>query len=171
MKYTEHLAQNKKRLTNKWLTALIETYPAESGRFLFNRKNEFTNPIGHAYEKGLGEIFDALFCGKRETLDQALTEIMKIRSIQDYSASYALNFMFILKGIIQDEFKAFSKGGSNWQELTDALEAADEGMKAAFDMFVKQREILYEIKANEIKNRTFRMIDRLNKKYDVMDEK
>ncbi len=170
MTYIQYLAENSKRLSEKWHKTFIDTYPAESGKFLFNRKNQFTNPMGHAYEKGISEIYEALFCGKIENLENAMEDIVKIRSIQDYSASKAVNFMFILKEIITEEFKSFSKSGAGWQELSDALKICETGTKAAFDMLLRQREVIYEIKANEVKNRTFRMIDRLNQKYDSMDE-
>ena len=170
MSFINNLFDNRNRLSEKWLTLMIETYPKESGKFLFQKKNQFTNPIGHAYEQGLAEAFTAIFSNKPEELQKALEEIVKIRSIQDYSASFAMNFMFILKDIVLEEYEHYGKSSNTCNELVEALRLCDEALKAAFDMFVAQRELLYEIKANEVKKRTYKMIDRLNRKYDSMED-
>lgn len=171
MNFIEHLSKSRESISARWLKALIESYPQESGKFLFSKKNEFTNPIGHAYEKGLADIFAAVFNRKTDDLQQAMQEIVKIRSIQDYSASFAMNFMFILKDVIKEEYESYSKNKGDWKEYAEAIAMADEALKTALDMLLIQRERIYEIKANEVKKRTSKMIERLNKKYDYLDEK
>ena len=80
---------------------------------------------------------------------------MRIRAVQDVSASQALAFPFLLKRIIRAEFAADVRRYSGELEVLEAR--IDELALLAFDLFAKCREQLYELKFNEIKRRSFIM--------------
>jgi hypothetical protein len=87
------------------------------------------------------------------SLAPVLDNIVRIRAIQDFTASQAVSFPFLLKQIIRAEFEP---DALPYSEELAALEARiDELALLAFDLYVKCREQVFEIKANEIKRRAF----------------
>ena len=86
--------------------------------------------------------------------------IIRIRSIQDFTASQAVAFTFKLKDVIREELAGKMQGRpadaqSRLREELHAFETRiDELSLLAFDVYMKCREKLYEIRTNEIKKRS-----------------
>ena len=156
------LKNRRSAIVDKWLERLIGTYPESTTRFLSQEKDPFQNPVGHNLKEGLSNLFDGLIQpGEVASLASVLDGIVRIRAVQDFTAGQALVFPFLLKQIIRTEFSADIQRYSN--ELS-ALEARiDELALLAFDLFVKCREQVYELKVNEIKRRSF-ILERAHRK-------
>ncbi len=135
---------------------VVDTYPADTSRFLKSQKDPFANPVGGATIQGLDAMFDELFGNMdRETILTSLDPIIRIRAIQDFSPSDATGFIFFLKEILRDYIK--DQPLSEWLSLESKI---DEIALMAFDIYLKCRETLFRIKANEEKNRTFSAFER-----------
>jgi hypothetical protein len=148
------LEDHRSAIVDKWVERLLGTYPGSTTRFLSREKDPFQNPVGHNLREGLTKLFDGLIQSVDvASLTPVLDGIVRIRAVQDFTAGQALVFPFLLKQIIRTEFAADIQKYSN--EIS-ALEARiDEIALLAFDLFVKCREQLYELKFNEIKRRSF----------------
>ncbi len=164
MPLTMALANRRSTLLNRWFELLLKTYPESTTRFLSQEKDPFRNPVGHTLKEGLSTLLDGLIQpADLASLTPALEGIMRIRAVQDFSAGQAIAFLFLLKQLIRAECAAEV---SRYSDELVALEARiDELALLAFDLFVKCREQVYEIKVNEIKRRAF-VLERAHVKFN-----
>jgi hypothetical protein len=147
------LLENKAGLVAKWLEKTLRIYPESSTNYLSRQQDQFQNPVGFRLKEGLAVLFDGLVQPeKKAAAHNALEDILRIRAVQDVSASQAVAFVFMLKQIIRDEFPAVFRSPD---ECADLELQIDELALAAFDLFMKCREQLYEIKVNEHKRMNF----------------
>lgn len=154
-------ADRKTAILNKWFDLTIETYPEETARFLKNKKNRFANPVGYILSQEIEPVLDGLFKGvDLETLRPFLENIIRIRAVQDLSASQALAFIFLLKQVFRDELEQEIQESRVGRDLLALESRIDAVALLAFDIFMKCREKIYDLKANEINNRTVRLLRR-----------
>lgn len=147
----------------RWFDVALETYPADSSSFLRNKKRQFANPVGHTIFEGLEHILDELLKEQGLDIDRispALDNIIRIRAVQDTTPSQALVFVFRLKKILRDEVERAEVAHPKDIEILEAR--IDMIALTAFDLYVKCREKIYELKANELRNMTFRLLQRAN---------
>lgn len=148
------LLEHKGALVVKWLQQMLQTYPEPSVNFLSHQRDPFRNPVGHTLKEGLSILFDELVQPTTvSAMQPALDGIIRIRAVQDISASRAVAFIFLLKRIVKAEFP---KDSVRFADDLAALEVRiDEMALLAFDLFMKCREQIFEIKANESRRMTF----------------
>jgi hypothetical protein len=167
MKLEELLTEKKAAILKKWFDAIIATYPADTSNFLKKLKDRFANPVGHTIAEGIEDIFDSLFGdADKEKVSQFLDDIIRVRAVQDFTASQAISFIFDLRRVISEELQE-GKGEVPYEELLALDEKIDALALASFDIFMKCREKLYDIKANELRNMTFRLLQRVNESAEV----
>ena len=158
----ELLAQKKTAIVDRWFDVVAETYPADTAKFIKRQKDPFSNPVGNTTQKGLTVLMDELLGEMNcDTINSFLDPIIRIRAVQDFTPSKATSFIFSLKEIIRDQLK--SKDVNDYQisvELSQFDLKIDLIGLMAFDIYMKCREKIYQIKANEEKNRTFRAFER-----------
>jgi hypothetical protein len=157
------LSEKKPALLEKWFNLILATYPADTSSFLKNQKDRFTNPVGHTIYQGIEKILDELVQGvDLGRISPFLDNILRVRAVQDFTPSQAVAFIFSLKNVIREE----TKGEKNLTVSPDELYKLDSRIDAlalaSFDIFMKCREKLYDIKANELRNMTFRLVQRAN---------
>lgn len=152
------LANQRDTLVKKWFNGMIQTYPESTTRFLAQEKDPFRNPIGHTLHESLSALYDGLIQAKdTESLAPVLDAIVRMRAVQDFSSGQAVSFPFLLKRILREEcaddlFRCPDEFAS--------LEARIDAMALlAFDLYMKCRERIFEIKYNEAKRSMF-MLDR-----------
>ncbi|MDI6743803.1 MAG: RsbRD N-terminal domain-containing protein [Thermodesulfovibrionales bacterium] len=163
MKLNSLLADKKASILEKWFDVIIESYPPDTSNFLKNQSNRFANPAGSAISQGIENIFDELLRGLNQgnTL-QFLDNIVRIRAVQDFTPSQALSFIFPLKRIIREELTVEIAGSQLSDEILALESKIDDLALSAFDIYMKCREKIYEIKANEVKSMTFRLLQMAN---------
>jgi hypothetical protein len=161
MRLEKILSDRKSAILSRWFDRTIETYPEETARFLKSKKNRFANPVGNILSQELESIMDGLFQGiDLSTIRPCLDNIIRIRAVQEISASQAVAFPFLLKGIIREELKQEIQENRIGKELLELESRIDELTLLAFDIFMQCREKIYDLKANEINNRTVRALKR-----------
>ena len=148
------LAGRKDAIVQEWLARALQSYPEHTGRFLAREQDPFRNPVGHTLKAALPALFDQvvgdLDCDRVSSI---LDDILRIRAVQDFSAGQAVAFLFLLKPVIRDALKRESQAHPDGDALA-ALEARiDQMVLLAFDRFMRCRETIYEIKANEARRR------------------
>lgn len=157
------LANKKSALLKRWFDVVMEPYPAETSGLLKNQEKQFTNPVGYTISHGLEHIFDMLIDEKGADLEGMvpfLDSIVRIRAVQDLRPSQALSFVFHLRSVIREELASEAK--EFCEEMAILESRIDAIALMSFDIFVKCREKVYELKANEVKNRTFRLLQMAN---------
>ena len=85
---------------------------------------------------------------------QLVDPVIRIRSIQDFTPSKAVRFIFDLKDIIRSQVPEHGDSG-----ITKAYDTLDRRIDAvglvAFDIYMQCREQIYDLKANEMRARTY----------------
>lgn len=144
---------DREAVVRQWLARTLETYPSLTSRFLTEERDRFRNPVGHALREALPVLLEELL-GEMEVarLTPVLDQVVRIRAVQDFTASQAVGFVFVLKDVLRHE----EPGG-----LTPALEQRiDQMALITFDLYVKCREKMDQIKADEARRSTY-VLDRI----------
>lgn len=157
------LSEKKAAIVKKWFDLIIDNYPADASDFLKRQKNRFSNPVGHTISQGIDGLFDEILHGiDSEKLFPFLNDIIKIKAVQDFSPSKAISFVFLLKQAIREEMGSEIKKKQMSDELRLFEEQIDELALLSFDIYMKCRERIYEIKADEARRMMFRLLQRAN---------
>ena len=54
------LERKRKDIIEQWLARTVQTYPAQTSKFLLNERDPFRNPVGEALKQGLPVLFDEI---------------------------------------------------------------------------------------------------------------
>jgi hypothetical protein len=167
----EFLTRERVPITQRWYSLILESYSPDVASFLRTEKDPFQNPVGKTFSRTIETIYDELLGeGDAARLSCALEEMIKIRAVQDFSPSQALAFIFSLKRAIQEHLRA--KGGLDrvLEELLRLEAKIDAFAFVAFDLYMSSREKIFDIRVNEIKNRTFKLLERANRTFGKEEE-
>ncbi|MEW6001071.1 MAG: RsbRD N-terminal domain-containing protein [Nitrospirota bacterium] len=172
IRFKNLLLEKRSILLKKWFQLILETYPADTMRFLKDQKNKFSNPVGHTIRKGIEGIFEELTNEMdSERVSTFLDNIIRIRAIQDFSPSRAISFVFLLKKVIREELESEILENKLSDELLKFESKIDDLALLSFDIYMKCRERIYELKANELKNMYYRLLQKANLIYEIQEEK
>lgn len=150
------LSNKRTDILNKWFDLVVETYPDETAKFLKRQKDPFANPVGRAVRNGVADLFDELARGlDPKTAGACLDPMIRIRAIQNFTPSEAVGFVFMLKRVLRDLMGREIKEQNLAGELQAFEAKIDELALIAFDIYMKCREKIFEIKANEFRNRHY----------------
>ncbi|MFH2204969.1 MAG: RsbRD N-terminal domain-containing protein [Elusimicrobiota bacterium] len=163
MALNDLLANSKKDIVGCWFDKTIRSYRPETARFLKREKDSFSNPVGSHTAAGLEEVFDAL-CADGEKGSalrrEGLERIIKIRSVQDFTPAQAVAFVFQLKSAVRETLAGALRSERILSELA-GLDARIDGLALeAFDVYMRCRERLHEIKTGEIKRQSQVLFER-----------
>jgi RsbT co-antagonist protein rsbRD N-terminal domain len=140
--------QAQQAVARQWLSATIQAYPSATAQFLRQEKDIFRNPIGAALNEGMPLLVEELFGGMEPgKIAEALGGIVRIRAVQDFSPREAVGFIFMLKKILRDKLPACP-------EVIGELDSrVDDMALVAFDLFMRCREEVYELRLSETRRR------------------
>jgi hypothetical protein len=159
------LLLNKDAILKRWFHLILETYPADTANIMRKDKNQFTNPVGSTISREIEVLFGKLCQGIHDEKCQAsLESILKIRSIQDFSPSKAVGFIFLLKRAIGEALKNEICKESIMDEWLKFQSRIDDLALKAFDIYMDCREKICEIRINQAKaekEMAFRMMERM----------
>jgi hypothetical protein len=155
------LAQQKSAIIKKWFALVIETYPADTGQFLKTQKDPFANPVGRTLSQGLEALFDELLGDMDyKTITTFLDPIIRIRAVQSFSPARAIGFIFFLKKAIRENLHNKITQEQMADELLVFETKIDQLSLIAFNLYMQCREKIFELKANEMRNSTFKAFER-----------
>ena len=153
----------KKRATilSKWFDSTVQAYAADTAVFLKNQKDPFANPVGSSTRKGIETLMDQLLGGMAaDAITAGLDPIMRIRAVQSLSPARATAFIFALKQILRDMFRKELQEADMARQFFDLEERIDRVALEGFDIYMGCRERVLDLKANEMRNRTYRAFKR-----------
>ena len=163
IKLLEILEEKKTTITKRWLDSIIASYPNDNSGFLMNQKDRFANPVGYTFSKGIDGILEVLVKG--EDFAESLTfinDIIKVRAIQDFTPAKAMAFIFQLKTIVREELGKEIRQNQINAELFEFESKIDDLALTAFNIYVKCREQIYELRTDELKRMTFSLLKKAN---------
>lgn len=140
--------QSESAIADRWLNAILRTYPSRTARFFIESQDPMQNPIGHAFQESLEILVRELFGSMDASrVGAALERIVEIRAVEDSTPQQALAFIFELKEILREE--------RTEPPLDAYLSRIDEIALMAFGLYVKCRERICELRASEAKRRVY----------------
>lgn len=165
MTLAELLHENRDAVTRRWLEDCLASYPGDSAALFRREKDPFANPVGHSLRVGTRGILEALLNGAdHEKIRECLREIIKVRAVQQFSASEAVSFVFRLKEAVRAELGERAAERRLAAELTELEGRIDRIALAAFDVFVECREQVFELRVNEVKRRIAWAVKKMNER-------
>jgi hypothetical protein len=155
------LSDKKSDIIRRWHDLILDTYPSETATFLKGQKGGFVNPVGQIIEQGIEDIFTEIINGPDpDKMDACLDRIIRVRAVQDFTPSDAIGFLFILKKVIREELVPEVRRHGLFEDLLVMESKIDDLTGIAFDVFMRCREQIYDLKANEMRNWTYRLLKR-----------
>jgi len=162
------LKEKKSPILARWLDAIMETYPTDDTGLFKKQEDRFANPVGHAFNQGIESIWEALIEEKDLTVGLPfLEDIIKVRAVQDFTPAKAVNFIFILKKVVREELKKEIRQDQIDDELLSFESKIDDLALFAFNIYVKCREQLNQLKVDELKRMTFTLLKKANLMYEI----
>jgi hypothetical protein len=147
----EHLETRGALVLEKWCRLVLDTYPADASSFFQREGDRFVNPVGYVISQEIKTIYDELLHGMNlDKLASSLDEIIRIRAVQGFSPSQAAGFIFLLKQAAREELSGVIAGKPLSRELLDFESRIDRLALLAFDIYMKCREEISEIRVNEM---------------------
>ena len=168
----EILKSRRSEIIKRWSQLVRDTYPSETSRFLVNQTDQFANPVGAALSRITDQLFDLLVDKDLlwEEAGRILDDFVRIRAVQQFSPSHAVGFVFLVKRAVREHLSQDLTNAELWQELLVFESKVDNLALLSFDLYMRCREKLFEIRATEIRNRTSRIVDRACQKYGMPQE-
>ncbi|MEJ2724414.1 MAG: RsbRD N-terminal domain-containing protein [Deltaproteobacteria bacterium] len=161
MKLEHLLSQKEADIVDRWVNLILETYPYDAQRFLKKQKDPFANPVGTTLRKEIQKLYGML---QGEIDPQELTPVLdgiiRIRAVQDFNPSQAVLFVFLLKKIVREELEKETQDHQLVDELQHFESKLDEVALLAFDVYMKCKEKLYEIRSLEARNQVSKLLKR-----------
>jgi hypothetical protein len=144
------LSQRKSVILEQWLARVFETYPDETVRFLREEKDTFRNPVGSVLRHELEAILEwVISASDIDKILPSFDAILRVRAVQDFTASEAVSFLLFLKEVIRHELKVESMEPGLNAELDHLTSRLDALMLTAFDSYVACREQIKDIQISE----------------------
>lgn len=155
------IEKKKKDIIQLWFEATLQSYAPDTARFYKDQKDAFANPVGSATSKGLPVLIDQLLGDfDPDAIKSHLDPIIRIRAVQDFTASQATAFILKLKKVLRDCLSDELEKAVQLKELLAFESRIDQLSLMAFDVYMSCKEKIYEIAANETRNQTFRAFKR-----------
>jgi len=159
------LSQNKHTILKRWFDLILETYPADTAVLMRRDRNQFTNPVGSTISREIEVLFKQLCEGIQNRERRAsLDAILKIRSVQNFSPSKAVGFIFLLKKAIEETLRSEIDREQNNEAWRAFQSRIDDLVLQAFDAYMDCREKICQIRVNQAKSEkemALRMMERM----------
>ncbi|MCD4754690.1 MAG: RsbRD N-terminal domain-containing protein [Deltaproteobacteria bacterium] len=150
------LTKKRDHIVDKWINSIHESYPSETVEFFRHQRNKFANPVGAEISEAVGPLFDELLNGNnQQNMFFLLDKIVRIRAVQDFPPSGAVAVVLLLKKVIRDEIGKDIDTDGLFEDLLEFESKIDYCVLLAFDVYMKCREKIWEIKLDEFKKRPF----------------
>lgn len=147
----ERLRQKVAAIAQRWLAAALSVYPADAAAAFRRQQDPFANPVGHALRTAAPAALEALLQGRdAEETCAALGDVLKMRAVQELPPSQAIAFIFSLKESVRAELGSEDVGLAA-AELAELNGRIDRLALAAFDVYVRCRGRVYELRIDEVK--------------------
>jgi len=146
------LREHEDAIVERWLQDTLAVYPCGAAAAFGRERDRFANPVGHSLRSGTRAIFDALLDDpESERLGHALDEILSIRAIQQLPVGQAVGFLFRLKDLIRESLNGSTGNRAVEVALVELERRIDCAALRAFETYVAYRELVCELRINELK--------------------
>lgn len=155
------IEQKKAAIVKKWFDLTAQTYAPDTAEFLKSKTDPFANPVGGSMHSSLNILLDQLIHDMDpQIISSYLDPIIRIRAVQNFTPSQATAFILSLKMALRENLTKELRDIRITGELFEFESKIDQLCLMGFDIYMQCREKIYQISANETRNRTFRAFER-----------
>ncbi len=163
MDLTSLLKQKKAAILSGWFEVIVASYPADASRML-RKQDRFSNPLGATITREIETLFDALLSGAEiEQVTPPLDGLLRIKAVQDFAPSEAMAFIFSLKETVRNHLAAELREDGLANDLVLFESRIDALALIGFDIYMKCREAIFQLKTDELKRQTHKLLERANR--------
>ncbi|MBQ9405847.1 MAG: RsbRD N-terminal domain-containing protein [Desulfovibrio sp.] len=154
MRAIDIFRKHKDEVTRLWTESVFKTYPLETTGFLRTKQDPFGNPVGHMTKEAAAALYDAVIGESVDIEDtrKALDRFIKLRAVQKFTPSQGLGVFSLMKPLLRTHVLPELLIKKKLHDYLEAESRLDSLTLLAFDMYVKDREILAESRITEIRN-------------------
>ncbi|MDX2470502.1 MAG: RsbRD N-terminal domain-containing protein [SAR324 cluster bacterium] len=154
-----HLESKKSEIVLQWRSQVFSLYGEESKKILKRNKAEYLNPMGARFSTSFEELFECVLTrAGKDQLDPILEQVIRFTAVQEGTPSSSLNFLFVLKKIVNKELES-----AGITEIDSSLNTYfDRLIKFGIDHLVASREFIAKLKVEEMERKTYSLIKLLN---------
>ena len=151
MDLAEAFRNHRNKIVGQWVDYTLSTY--SSSNFFRKEGDQFANPIGGVIREALDALFLLLAKNAEpEEFVAPIQRIIRIRAIQDFAPSQAVSPIHAVKHITREILAADKERSHLVDELYDFEFAVDLAVLAAFDLYMEDRERLYNVRLQEMRS-------------------
>ena len=155
------IEQKKAAIAKNWFDLTAQTYAPDTAEFLKSKSDPFANPVGGIMLSSLKVLLDQLIYDMDpKVINSHLDPIIRIRAAQNFTPSQAIAFIPSLKQALRANLAKEVRDIRNSEELFAFDTRIDQLSLMAFDIYMQCREKIFQLSANETRNRTFRAFER-----------
>jgi hypothetical protein len=141
----------REKIVNQWVDYALSTY--KDSKFFLKEKDKFSNPVGGNVRESFDKLYVLLTKNKDpQELVAPLEQFIRIRSVQDFTASQAVSPLHAIKHITRGVLEKDKDRKYLVNELYDFEFAVDMAVLAAFDLYMINRERLANVRIEEIRS-------------------
>ncbi len=160
MNLNQHLTEKRSAILKAWHDAVMVISNGSAPSFLERQRTLVVDATGYDLERGIDGLFDALLLGViPDEVSRFLDSMIRIRAAHDFTASQAVAFILEVKKAVRKEL---GNEVLNELQLREELSVwnsvVDDLVLFAFDIYVQHREAVLELKADEAKKETLRIL-------------
>ena len=159
---TSNPTELKALILTRWIDEILSSYPAESTKFFGGEQDRFANPVGAIIREEAGALLEAVLAGfDPSTIRESLDPVVRVRAVQEFNPGEALAFLFELKPVIRKVVGGVDDVVFSQDELAEMDRRIDQLALLAMDIYVECRERIFEIRVNEIRNSSMKVLERM----------
>lgn len=160
---TELLIREKNKIIDRWVQLIVETYPSHSSQFLLKQTDRFSNPVGYTITTETEALFNSFLNDDIENSGViALDNLMRVRTVQNFTAAEAVGFIFSLKQTIREVIEENGREDIPFKMILILESKIDQLALKAFDSYMNCRDKINEIRIKDIKQQAHLFIDANN---------
>ena len=160
MNLKRRLLEKKSSIVTTWREAALVVPEGKAPEFLEKQKTLIADVMKYDLKQGMAGLFDALLEGViPDDVSRFLDSMVRIRAISDFTAAHAVAFLVEIKKAVRRELGNDVLNEPDLGEELAAWDAAvDDLVLFAFDSYMRYREKILELQAEEEKQKTLRLL-------------
>jgi hypothetical protein len=169
MAFDPLLTEKRDGIIQRWRDQALKIYDKDAEMLFGTEEDPFANPVGASIRNGTENAFGALLAGENAAgISQHLSEIIKIRAVQQFPASEGLAFVLQLKDVARSVMAEDAAGPAaiDWTRFDRMV---DEIALASFDLYSEYRHQVYELRVNEAKRSVSWVLEKMGERDDCSE--
>ncbi len=168
---SELLGARRDALLTAWRRRVLAAYPEETQKFLTDKKDPFSNPVGAALDEGTADILAYLIeDGDREELAAKLQHLVRIRAVQQFTPAQAIGFVFQLKDVARRELGDSVAREALFEDQLAFESRIDDVTMVCMELYAAAREQLFQSQLKSVHRQSYKLVERMNRMMRIPGE-